>query len=147
MKQLDDVEDLVDELIEQEGVAKTKRLIKSLIIDSSEPVLTIIANQGSHRIPEKYLRGEIFIASKGNLDFSRKSAVEKQYKQIAFDLSVKLAEKNWKRIYLIPTGHVTLSLQLKLTVYRVTRLNTTDLFYSDGRFFDLLIDQRRLIAS
>lgn len=145
MKLQDDVEDLLEELLEQEGTAKTKRLLKSLILDSTEPVLTIIANQASHRIPEKYLRGELYIASKGNLDFSKKSAVERQYKKIVQDLSAKLAEKNWKRIYLIPTGHVTLSLQLKSAVYRVTRLNTIDLFYSDGKFFDVLIDQRKLV--
>ncbi len=136
---------LVEALLKQEGSAKTKKLLKSFIEDSTEHVLTIIANQSSHKVPEKYLRGEVYVASKGNLDFSRKLVVERQYKQLLHALSAKLAERNWKRIYLIPTGHVTLSLQIKMAVYRVTRLSTIDLFYSEGRFFDISIEQRRLI--
>lgn len=133
---------LLEKLIKQEGKTKAKKSLLGLLEDIEKPTLTIISNLGSHRIPERYLRGEIFVASEGNLDFSNKIIIEDQYKQILGFTREKLLEKNWGRIYLIPTGHVTLSLQLKMLVYRVTRLSTVDIFYSDGNFFELDINPR-----
>ncbi len=136
--------ELLDQAISEHGASRVKRALRSFIVDSRNNVLTIIANLGSHKIPEKYLRGEIFLASKGNLDLSSRVRIESQFIQVLRKLNAKLLEKSWTKIYLIPTGHPTLSLQLKAAVYRITRMNTTDVFYLNGRYFDLEIDLRKL---
>lgn len=146
MSSKDDLVGLLEKLVEQDGVRKVKKSLVSLLSDSEKPTLTIIANLGSHRIPDRYLRGEVYVASEGNLDFSSQSKVLNQYKGILGSARNKLMERTWGQIYLIPTGHVTLSLQLKMLVYRVTRMNTVDIFYSDGKFFELEIDQRRNLS-
>jgi len=137
-------QELLDQAISEHGTSRVKRALKSFIIDSKRNILTIVANLGSHKIPEKYLRGEIFVASKGNLDLSSRAKIELQFFQILRRLNAKLLEKSWTKIYLIPTGHPTLSLQLKAEVYRVTRMNTTDVFYLNGRYLDLEVDLRKI---
>ncbi|KUM05050.1 hypothetical protein Cv017_11220 [Chromobacterium subtsugae] len=56
----------------------------------------------------------------------------------------KLMERSWKRIYFIPTGHPIISLQIKLLIYQVTRLNSIDLLYLDGNFVDVDMNIREL---
>jgi hypothetical protein len=135
---------LLDQVIAEQGSEKVELALNSVIQDSRMNVLTIIANQGDHSIPARYLRGEIFVASKGNLDFTSGLIIKRQFMQILKKLREKLQEKSWNRIYLIPTGHPTLSIQLKLSVYRIVRINTTDIFYYGGRYYDLDIDIRKI---
>lgn len=59
-------------------------------------------------------------------------------------LVTQLRERQWCRIYLVPTGHPILSLQIKMMVYRLLRRNTTDLFYHDGTYFEIDLDQRAI---
>lgn len=136
--------DLLDAAVDEHGAERILRALESLIVDSRTNVLTIIANAGRHNIPQEYLRGDIFLASSGNLDLSSRSSAENAIFEILSNLNRKLLEHSWSKIYLIPTGHPILSLQIKTTVYRVTRLNTIDLFYLDGKYFDLAIDLRNI---
>ncbi len=138
-----ELEQLVNEYGEKKAVALLKQEIAR---DRLGGVLTIICNEGVHHLPENLKRGEIYIASTGNLDFSSVDKVKKQYEQIIIDLSAKLKATQWKAIYLVPFGHSTLCMQLKLLVFRITRLETIDLFYDGkGNYFDLRISQRDLI--
>jgi len=145
MSTKNDLAKLLELLIEQEGVVNARKSLASLIQDNEKPALTIIANLGSHRIPERYLRGEVYVASEGSFDFSTRSKVISQFQDILRGVHKKLMERTWGRIFLIPTGHVTLSLQIKMLVYRVTRRSTIDVFYSDGKFFDIEIDLRKKV--
>jgi hypothetical protein len=138
------IEGLLNEAIAQRGKKRVKTALQSLVLESQANILTIIANQGSHKIPAEYLRGEIFVASRGNLDFSSASAIRRQFVAILKKLRGKLQEKHWAIIYLIPTGHPALSIHLKLGVYRISRINTIDIFYYNGRYFDLDIDVRNV---
>ena len=133
---------LLDQAVAEHGARRVRNALKSLIVDSRNNVLTIIANAGRHNVPQKYLRGEIFVASEGNIDFSSHMKIKNVLSLIILRLNTKLLQNTWTKIYLIPTGHPTLSLQLKIAVYRVTRLNTTDLFYLNGRYFDIDFDMR-----
>jgi hypothetical protein len=134
-------------LIGQYGPEATVALLKEEIHrKNAKDTLTIIANEGTHHLPEVYRRGEIYVVTKGNLDFSSVDKVKSQYEIVLSDLSDKLKSQIWHKIYLVPFGHSTLCMQIKLLVFRITRIETTDLFYSgNGNYADLAIDQRTLI--
>ena len=103
--------------------------------------LTIMANEGLHTIPSRFIHGELYIASLGNLVYDSPKGIVSQYRRILSRIRAKLTERDWKRIYLIPTGHPTLSLQIKNLVYHVLRMDTIDLFYSNGKYFELDISR------
>ncbi|WP_186080038.1 hypothetical protein [Burkholderia gladioli] len=134
--------DLVSSSIDKIGHERLIEILSEISAPDSEKALTIIANQNSHHIPNQYLRGEIYVASEGSIDFSSKKSIEERYVEIINNLQSKLMSKTWNKIFLVPTGHPTLSLQIKSAVYRVTRLDTTDLFYSNGEYYDISINWR-----
>jgi hypothetical protein len=110
--------------------------------------LTIIANHGLHHIPPRFLRGEVFVLSRGTLDLSNAKQIQITFTRLLRPLAQKLRAEQWRRIYIIPTGHPTLSMQAKLLVFRITRIESTEVFYlGNGRYLDLSLDQRRLILS
>ncbi|WP_163783782.1 hypothetical protein [Myxococcus vastator] len=108
--------------------------------------LTIISNVGIHPLPSEILQGEVFLASEGNLDFSSMNVIASQYADILTRLSQKLKSQEWTNIYILPFGHCTLSMQIKLLVYRVTRIEAKEIFHLGGGKYDILaIDQRPII--
>jgi hypothetical protein len=109
--------------------------------------LTIIANSGMHSIPEEFIHGEKYVVSHGNLDLSSLESIESSYTLALRSLADKLRQRTWKNIFLIPTGPTTLTLQIKLLVYHVTRLSTIDLHYSQGKYFELDLNYRSYLAS
>lgn len=139
-----DLQTLLDEAVaatSAEQVADTLRRFLEIIPDEPE-TLTIIANTGLHEIPASYLRGEVYPASRGDWQVSTKEALLKEMTAILSRLATKLRSRSWKRVYLIPTGHPVLSLQIKSMVYRVLRINSIDLYYKAGTYFEVDIDQR-----
>src|SRR5258707_15166277 len=122
------VRDELNELIRKIGEERALKIIQRAVHDnaSAESMLTIVANQGSHHLPDMYLRGMVYVASIGNLDFSSMERVHEQYNEILSRLASVLKSKPWTRIYLIPFGHSTLAMQIKLLVYRITRIETVE---------------------
>ena len=120
----------------------------TLVADESGPdasqVLTIVANAGVHTIPENYLRGEVYVASRGNWRVDNDETLNSQVGQILTGVAHKLKERQWRKVYLIPTGHPAVSMNIKLLVYRATRLNTIDWVYINGEYYLLAIDQREI---
>lgn len=138
----------LDDLIKKIGREKSCDILAHHLERQSDNVLTIVANKGVHHLPSECLRGEVFYASEGNLDFSSIEIVKSQYEKILRDVSITLRKRPWKRVYLVPFGHSTLCMQIKLLVFRVTRIETTDLFYDGkGHYSDLCIEQRNLIIA
>lgn len=133
---------LLGQAIKERGIRRVQQTLRSLISESKGNILTIIANEGRHKIPQRYLRGELFVASRGNIDLSSPEKAKNVILKIISRLNRKLLQRSWSKIYLIPTGHPTLSLQIKLAVYGVTRLNTIDVFYLNGRYFDIEFNAR-----
>ena len=137
---------LLDQLLETVEPSKVASTLESLRnsgnIESS--VLTIIANAGVHQIPIAFLRGEVYEASKGDWDTSSQEALLTELSAILSRLVYKLRSNRWTRIYLIPTGHPILSLQIKTMVYRVLRLNTIDLYHKSGTYYEINLDQRAI---
>lgn len=137
-------------LVQVLGRKKSREILAAYAADT-EPMgdtLTIIANVGVHHLPAELLRGHVFKASVGNLDFSSISSVRAEYRRILKKLAGVLKNKKWKTVYLVPFGHSTLSMQIKLLVYRVTRIETVDIFYDgQGHYYDLSLDQRAIIVN
>lgn len=112
---------------------------KSLVAANPERrELTIVSNAGLHPIPYEYVRGELFFASEGNLDFSDISSVNRELDNIVQKLKVLLFSENWTDIYLLPFGHSSISLTIKMTVFRLLRIETIDIFYFGGGKYDYL---------
>ena len=128
-------ERLVEELIK----------LSSLEFDSREDTLTIIANEGVHHLPKRLMRGEVFVASKGSLDFSSNDSIKREFTNVIKEVSIKLKEREWKKIYLVPFGPANLSMLIKLLVYRVTHIETVDVFYVDGEYQEIDIQLRKII--
>jgi hypothetical protein len=129
------------------GAARALEILTSARNSKSDDVLTIIANEGTHHLPSAFQRGMVWTASSGMLDFSSSSRVHQQFDEILERLARVLKSRTWSRIYLVPFGHVALSVQIKLLVYRITRLETVDLFYDGkGGYFDLEMELRPIIV-
>ena len=118
-----------------------------LLPAATQRVLTIVANAGVHQIPERYLRGEVYEASRGNWDATSEAALVGELTKLLEALALKLRAQPWERVYLVPTGHPIFALQIKAMVYRVLRFNTVDLYYKAGTYFDIDIDQRAVALS
>lgn len=106
--------------------------------------LTLIANAGVHTIPEPYLRGEVFEVSRGNWTANTSDEVHEELTHLLTGLAAKLRSRPWKQVFLVPTGHPILTLNVKLLVYRLLRINTIDLYYKSGTYIDVHIDHRRI---
>ena len=141
-----DLHRLLDEAVKARGVERVVDALHGLLNPSvsESVVLTIIANAGVHEIPRTYLRGEVYNASQGDWDASTEEALLLELKGILARLATKLRSAQWKRVYLIPTGHPVLSLQIKAMVYRLLRLNTIDLYHKAGAYFEINLDQRAI---
>ena len=109
--------------------------------------LTLVANAGVHVIPEVYLRGEVYEVSRGDWAVDTAADLEAELNAILTRLVRKLRSRPWQRVYLIPTGHPVLTVNVKLLVYRLLRLNTIDLYYHSGTYIDVQINHRRLSLS
>jgi hypothetical protein len=130
----------------QRWASSALEILRTTLGRASSHTLTIIANEGTHHLPEAFRRGMIYSASKGNLDFSSADKVREQFEGILSQLASLLKSRTWSRIYLVPFGHATLSMQIKLLVYRVTRLETIDIFYDGkGGYSDLQLELRPVI--
>lgn len=142
------IDKLLRQCIETLGTDRTKRGLNSLLRnnDASDrnSTLTIIANVGVHEIPNTILRGEVYSASEGNWDVSSDDSLHLEVRRILVGVARKLRERPWQIVYLIPTGHPAVSMQIKALVYRALRLNTIDVVYLNGVYYTLQIDQREV---
>ncbi len=106
--------------------------------------LTVVANAGVHTIPPQYLRGEVYEVSRGNWTGSDQAEVTQELIRLLSGLARKLRAHPWQTVYLVPTGHPILTINVKLLVYRLLRLNTIDLYYREGIYLEIQLDHRRI---
>ncbi len=144
MKQ--EIQNLIDAYIAKHG---QEALVSKLELETSSSYeLTIIANAGVHPYHSLHQRGEIFIASHGNLDFSAKEAIISEIEAILLGVAIKLKEKRWDKVYLVPFGPAPLSLQIKSLVYKVLDIETIDVLHvGNGKHVDIDIDPRKIAIS
>jgi hypothetical protein len=147
MPEKDNLIELLSRAVETAGEESVAKTLLKLTEPEPSGEITIICNAGIHSIPESFIHGELYVASTGTLDASSKQSIEDAYRLILIALAVKLREKAWRKIYLVPTGPTTLALQVKLLIYNITRIATIDLFYARGDYFELDLDYRTYLAS
>jgi hypothetical protein len=132
---------LLDRSVKERGSGAVKKCLRQLLAEENRNrlTLTIIANESLHKVPDKHRHGEVFVASRGNLDFTSQKAVLSSLRVVLTKLKNVLVRKSWKKVYLVPTGHPVLALQIKNLVYHVLRFDTVDLFYSGGQYYEIEI--------
>ncbi len=141
------ISNLIDLIIGQKGEDFLLTRLNEISSSNEENTLTIVANKGVHHLPKHLLRGTVHYASEGSLNFENINTIEKEYKNILSELTDILQSKTWNNIYLVPFGHSTLSMQIKLLVYKITHIETIDIFYVSGKeYLDLNIKQRNIIT-
>tara|TARA_R110002049_G_scaffold49267_2_gene141146 strand:+ start:3755 stop:4198 length:444 start_codon:yes stop_codon:yes gene_type:complete len=134
---------LVEKFIELHGESALINRLTPEMNDGS--VLTIISNAGVHPYHDLHKRGEVFIASEGNIDFSSEEAAIREIEKILILVSKKLKEKRWKRVYLVPFGPAPLSLQIKSLVQKILDIETIDVLHiGNGQHIDLKLDPRKI---
>ena len=135
--------------VKSRGRGPVAAALKDLATENNKckGVLTIVANAGIHAVPRSFLRGEVYEASRGDWNASSQEDLLIELRGILSRLVDKLRSREWKRVYLVPTGHPILSLQIKALVYRILRLNTVDLYYKAGSYFEVDLDQRAIALS
>ena len=139
----------IDDLIEEFGLENVEGEINKAKNSNKDTnrILTIICNEGVHHLPDEYKRGTLFVASKGSLDFSSRATVVREYTVILEKTIQKLMERPWETIYIIPFGPPTLSMLIKLIVYRITGIDSTDVMHiGKNKRVDLHFDVRTLIT-
>lgn len=142
----DDLEREVQELVREHGfdsVATTLSQMRSGKRDLD--VATIVVNEGVHYFPDSLFKGERYTVYAGSLNLSDKRELKKQVRESLIKLASFLATRKWKRIYLIISGHAAVCMQVKLLIYRVTHLVTTDIvFDGHGNYLELDLDPREV---
>ena len=111
---------------------------------NEEDTLTVVANAGVHTIPPQYLRGEIYEVSRGNWSTTDAAELTEELTSLLSGLANKLRSRPWRTVYLVPTGHPILTINVKLLVYRLLRINTIDLYYREGEYLEIQLDHRRI---
>lgn len=143
--------DLINKIecyVEKFGETAVIEKLAELEVSPDKDTLTIISNKGAHPIPQSDLRGEVFVASEGQLDFSSIERVKAEYEEILKKVAIKLKERQWCFVYILPFGHITLSMQIKLLVQKVLSIESIELFHmGNGKYENLSISQRPLIVS
>lgn len=123
------------------------RLIEVLATTENDDVLTIIANAGVHPYDQLHIRGEVFEASVGTLDFSSRQSAIAAIESALLKTAKKLKEKRWNRVYLVPFGPAPLALQIKSLVHKILDVETIDVLHiGNGRHIDVAINPRPIAA-
>ncbi len=137
------LKEVIERYIEKYG---EESLARKLDAENNEKnVLTIIANAGVHPYHELHKRGDIFVASQGNLDFSSAESSTAEIERVLSKVARKLKEKRWDKVYLVPFGPAPLSLQIKSLVYKVLDIETVDVLHAgSGVHFDIELDPRKI---
>ena len=140
-----DLSGLLDVAVGAAGAERVAEVLASLgRRETLDDTLTLISNAGVHTIPKRYLRGDIYEVSRGDWVADSRAEVQEELMRLLHGLARKLRSRAWRRVYLVPTGHPILTVNVKLLVYRLLRLNTVDLYYKAGQYIEVHIDHRRL---
>ena len=124
-------------------IAELSAALETRRSSESASSLTILTNDAGHLVPEELIIGDFFIASKGSFDVSSSARVERKYISILKRTHKKLTSKRYRSVFMIPTGPVTLNMQLKALVRDILRVHTVDYAYFDGRYLPIAVNFRR----
>ena len=140
-----DLNNLLDTAVGAAGADRVAEVLTSLARrETLTDTLTLISNAGVHTIPDRYLHGDTYEVSHGDWVASTPAEVHEELTRLLHGLAHKLRSRPWRQVYLVPTGHPILTVNVKLLVYRLLRINTIDLYYKAGEYIEVHIDHRGL---
>ena len=134
-------------LVERYGLSAVSDAVR-ISSNRDEEVLTIVSNKGLHEAPAEYLHGEIFYATEGPIECEDVNCVNDYLDELTTRLKAKLLEKRWKKVNLIPFGHIVLNMTIKMIVFRSLWIETNDLFYfGNNRYGIIERDTKRILSA
>lgn len=108
---------------------------------------TILVNKGLHSFPTHLFRGEQFVFYEGSLDLSSSWALHALIVERLGALRMFLLTKKWQQVNIIISGHAAVCMQVKMAVYRITHIETTDwVFDGAGEYIPLRIPIRKVLS-
>jgi hypothetical protein len=116
----------LDRLVRDYGEEAIKHVASEAFLGEE---LTIVSNLSLHPLPKEFIRGEMFVASQGTLDFSDRDAAKNEILKILTATKKKLQEKRWKSVYILPFGHCVISMNIKMLVYRVLHIEAKEIMH------------------
>jgi hypothetical protein len=143
-----DVAAALDAAMTAVGKGKVLQILSAVTASQSgeTETLTIVVNEGVHHLPEEYKRGEVFVASRGSLNFSSVESLHEEFRRVVRATARKLKSQAWSRVYIVPFGPTALSMQIKLLVYWVCGFQSIEVMHVPGEpRVDVSIDLRKLI--
>lgn len=140
--------DLID-LIKSHGFEAVAEVVREKAREyKNDCVCTIIVNEGIHQFPHHILNGDIYIFSRGSMSMDSQVSLESDLLFHINKLAKFLRSKKWVKVYIVISGHAVLCMQVKLAVYRVTRIESTDWVYDgNGRYIEVNIPMRKAIEN
>ncbi len=149
MKTTKSLQDQLSELIDQFGNTAVEAELKKIRGNNwTTNECTILINKGLHTFPDHLFRGEVYVVYEGSVDLSSADTLQEFVRQRLLGLRDFLTSKKWRDINLVISGHAAICMQVKLAVYRVTHIETTDwVFDGAGNYIPLQIPMRKLLAS
>jgi hypothetical protein len=134
---------LIDELRHLAEVFGPDSVVKAAEQVSSESerksVCTIVVNEGFHHLPSRLLKGAVYTFSAGPLDLSSEEKLNNQMSSYIEGLVAFLRSRKWSRVFVVISGHAVACMYVKLTVFRVTHLESEDWIF-DGQGNYILSD-------
>lgn len=121
-----------DEEILQEILARRGRdwVCNSLADRSSgQNSLSIFCDVGMHRLPIELAVGDYFVFSEGTIDTESDETVARHLQACCAALADHLRSRKIEEVRLFYSGHSLLPAYAKLTVYRVSHIETIDFGY------------------
>lgn len=124
----DDLNELFSKYSRQEIISKLER--------RKEPQsLAIISDGGMHMSPLEAEVCEKYVFSEGMINVDSDETLRQHILSCCVNLAEKLRSRQWNEISLFYSGHALLAAYAKLTVYRVTHLDTVDFGYFGSHGF------------
>ena len=147
MKVVNSLDKAIKEYISKFGEDSLFELINKKEQEIEGLELTIIANAGIHPLQSCHQRGEIYIASRGNIDFSSHEAAHNEIIKILILVAEKLKSKPWRKVYLVPFGPAVISMCIKSLVYKILNQETVDVLHvGNGVHYDIYFELRNIAA-
>ena len=136
-------------LLKEYSRTEIEEKLRSIAHEIESPsVCTILINKGLHAFPDYLFRGETFIFYEGSADLSSPEAFEAFTIERLTRLAQFLRQRKWASIDIVISGQAALCMQVKLAVYRVTHIETTDwVFDGAGKYLPLKISLRSILTS
>lgn len=136
MQNIDRLRSEIESLKAKYGEATFQAALKAGGAESNP--LVIVGNCGLHPMPDIIPDAELYCATSGNLDFSSGDAVHSELRSMVTRLADKLRSGKWSKIYIMPFGHPVFSMHIKMTVYRVLGIDTSEIFHRGGGEYSII---------